>query len=727
MSIVAGDWEVTRATKNIRYIGNDHGGTAPSYATVIEFHRWLQGLADNAVATGDDELDITNTDPSRRSTDNIITLINGYNITATEAEHLYDGSIIQGTAGVDQMIWDGIVNFGNGSVQIQILRNGAVLTDDWWNRNVAGTHTGSANASVLTATGPTWTIGQWIGYTVYNVTDGSNGLITANTSNTVTAVLAGGVENDWDSADVYQIGQGLNANATAGISHRFMILVHDYIGSGGDIDGRRLLGTCRRFGNTYAEFNINGTSRGNNVLALTDSSDLNNTTAAATVASWNTIDNVKTDSGTTVSGVNAKDAVTLNVASGAALAIGEFITIGATGTSEYRITNIVTNALTITPGLDAATSGGEAVYNVGYGYRAIDVDNNTTNEYYYSEWDNPYSINQFYERMKWLTRDSSTQRIFGLSGELYRGITHQIVVDTPSATDFFACEPISWNTGTGMMLAIDSVSAATTMWIQILTGIAPTDGLTITGATSTATCVVNVTVTSRTISKPFCGQSTGSAIIGAYGFGIEKADLAATDKVTSLADVVITPPNNVENTVGGLTSGEDRVLVAPWNGSSYDTNGDPAITKDQLSLDTALSAANITAVVVQEAIPADTPSIGWIRVKDNNGFERRLYYSSWVGGTKTFNISGGDYGDGNEDFNVVGASTGNDVYIAYIDKLANATTATFTSVQSGVRQLVVIVRDGGTAGDGFGIKQFISAWSQTSSPQTITAIRTSDV
>jgi hypothetical protein len=131
MAINAAHWQIERDTKVISYIGDDHTGASPSYATVIEFHRWLQGLADDAVAVGNDELDITNVDPSRRSTDNIITLINGYTIGATEAEHLYDGSIIQGTAGSD--IWDGIVNFGNSDVQIQIIQDGQVLADDWWN------------------------------------------------------------------------------------------------------------------------------------------------------------------------------------------------------------------------------------------------------------------------------------------------------------------------------------------------------------------------------------------------------------------------------------------------------------------------------------------------------------------------------------------------------------------------------------------------------------------
>ncbi len=570
MSIVAADWTIDRSTKVIAYIGDDHDGASPSYATVIEFHRWLQGLADDAVASGDDELDITNVDPSRRSTDNIITLINGYTIGDTEAEHLYDGSIIYD--GGDE-IYDGIVNFGNSDVQIQIIQNGAVLADDWWNYN----------------------------------------------------------------------GGGLNADATAGISHRFMIKTRT---GGADIDGRRLIGTCRRFGYTYSEFTINGTARGNNVLALTDATDLNNQTASGTVAGWTGITNTE-------------------------------------------------------------------------GYASLDVDNDGTNEHYYSEWDKAsYTINQFYERMKYLVRDGSSETIYGLNGELFRGITHQIAISSPSGT-FQEPEEVSWGSGatagTGQLLAIDSTTAGTKMWIQLLTGVVP-NANTITGGTSGATATAG-TVTERTISKPFCGISTGSAIIGAYGFGIEVSDLTSSDKVTDLDNNVITPPNYVTNTVAGLVSGEDRVLVGPWDGSSTDSNGDPAIDKDQLSLATSLTADNITSVVVSEDIPSDTPSSGYIRVADDDGFERRLHYSSWD--SKTFTI---DTTDGNEDFATVNATAGNDVYIAYIDELASGSTASFTSVQSGTRQLVVIVRDGGSTP----IKQFISSWSQTSSASTITAIRTTD-
>jgi len=258
------------------------------------------------------------------------------------------------------------------------------------------------------------------------------------------------------------------------------------------------------------------------------------------------------------------------------------------------------------------------------------------------------------------------------------------------------------------------------LWIQILTGIAPitTDAITQSAPDAANATVGTVTDRSATISTPFVGASTGSALIGAYGVGVEATDLTSSDKVTDLGANVITPPNYVQNIVAGIVSGEDYVFVAPWDGVSTDVNGDPAVQKDQLSLDVDLTTDNVTGVTVTEAIPADTPAVGFIRVTDDNGFERKLHYSSWS--VSLFII---DTTDGNEDFAGVNATNTNDVYITYIDKLADATTATFTSVQSGSRDLVALIRDGGVSP----IKQFISAWSQTTSSQTITAIRTTDV
>ncbi|HEX9817710.1 MAG TPA: hypothetical protein VGA89_02350, partial [Patescibacteria group bacterium] len=364
--LVADDWQIERDTNAITYIGDAHDGSDPSYATVIEFHRWLQELADDAVAVGNDELDITNTNPSQRSTDNIITLVNGYLIDDTASEHLYDGSIIQND-GDD--IYDGVVNFGNADVQIQIIQNGAVIATPFWNQG----------------------------------------------------------------------GVGLNPDDTAGISHRFMIKTKD---GGTDVDGRRLIGIARRFNYTYQEFSINGTARGNNVLALADSSDLNNATESGTVSGWSA-DFVNTE-----------------------------------------------------------------------GYVAIDVDNDgniTGEDHYYSSWNldtgtHP-SINDFYEYAKYITRDGESSTIYGLAGELFRGITHSVALTDLTTGDWVEPEALSWPTGTGQLLAIDETTSgsATILYMQLLTGVAPTPTThTITGATNSASATVG-TVTEKTISKPFIG------------------------------------------------------------------------------------------------------------------------------------------------------------------------------------------------------------------------------
>ena len=147
------------------------------------------------------------------------------------------------------------------------------------------------------------------------------------------------------------------------------------------------------------------------------------------------------------------------------------------------------------------------------------------------------------------------------------------------------------------------------------------------------------------------------------------------------------------------------------------------INKNQFTLGGGgLSADNITTVTIAAGdegptIPADTPNDGYIRVTDDDGVERDLHYTSWTGSDFTIDTT-----DGNEDFATVNATAANNVWLAYINETASGTTATYTSVQSGSRNLVALVRDGG----GTPIKQFISSWSQTSSDQTITAIRTTD-
>ena len=581
---------------NIYYTGAAHGAAGAGYYTVIQLHRYLQDLADDAAAAGDDLIDITSITPSDRSTDNIITVKSGYalddvNGSATDAisEHLFDGSIIQEG---DGSIYDGLVVIAAEGMDLQIIQNGAVVADDFWNT--------VPNGETL---------------------------------------------------------KGLNRDAANGISHRFMLKVNN---AGTPIDGRRIVGITREFLKTYSEFKVNGTARGNNVLALTFADDLNNATAKATVGTWTTV----------------------------------------TNTTE--------------------------------GYAELDIDGNSTPEPYYSEWNKAsFSINQFYERMKWIAEcasgssDAATnETIYGLAGNIFRGITHELPINSgsQSVTDFSPFEPITWATGTGQMLAIDDVNAGTRMWMQILTGTAPTGAaVTITGGTSGATTPTTGGAIERVISTPFCGVSTGSALIGAYGFGLETADTSASDLFNDLDTNTNQPPNNVTFTVGGIVSGEDRVLVGPANGV--------ALRGDQGQVVAGGITSGATSVQIDTGTEAlgtgtpsetDTPVTGTIRVLGDDNVLARVTYTgrTFAAGSITFTGCTG----------APTAAATNAAFISYIDKLATGVTETFTVVYSNTpRSLFIRVRDGGTAGDNEGIKTFETTGSLGSAGGSTTAIRTTDV
>ena len=549
MALNHADWQI-QLNKAIRYIGPDHGVTGANYVTVLELHRFLQDLADNASVTNDDFLDITTVNPSDKKFDTIITLTNGYTLddahTTPASEFIYGGSIIQGTGGTEA-IYDGISVVGNRGVLVNVIQNGAIL----------------------------------------------------QTSNKF-----------WNETPFGETFPGLNADPANGVAMRFMVLVRT---AGADIDNSALIFTTREWGKTYSEFRIPSTGRGVNVVPLTFVDDLNNTTVIGTVAGWTTIT------------------------------------------------------------------------NVSEGFNLIDVNQDTTDEEYYSEWNrDTFSINEFYERMKWLTRNGETANdIYGLDGELFRGITHEIAISTGTGT-WAGAEVLTWTGGSGQLLAVDNTAAASanTLWLQLLTGVPPTNAQVLTGGTSGATATASGAATERPLSTPFCGASTGTSLVGAYGFSLEYADLAVNDRITALDGTTRAPPNNVTFTVNGILSGW-RVLVGPEDGAG-------GLDYDQLSNTNLLNGAAVTTVTVDEAIPANTPATGTIRIERTDGSYTRHPFSARSGaGPSTFTIT-------THDFSTNTAAIGANVFISYIDDASAGTSITYNTVQVSTQTLFVESRFGGT-------------------------------
>ena len=345
------------------------------------------------------------------------------------------------------------------------------------------------------------------------------------------------------------------------------------------------------------------------------------------------------------------------------------------------------------------------------GYQEIDLQNGDGAQPYYAKWDyDTYGVNDVYERTKWLTRRGTSSTIHGMDGELFRGITLDIDYDNELVAQPVEDEVFSWGTGatagTGIALAIDDNGVTGTIWIQLLTGVNPTDGMTLTGETSGATVEVNLAPTSRSISAQFFGTSTGSAIIGAYGICVDPSDAAQNDKFFDLNNVQRIPPNNQDFTVYGLVATEDYVIVA-WDDTGIDFN--------QLTLSTTLSGAAETAVVVTTAIPADTPQTGTIRIQLDDGRYRKQAYTSWA--TSTFTIASSNYTDPND------ATQPRNVFISYLDLLATATSEAVTIKYAADRTMYVRVRDGGTTP----IKTFETTATFNNAGGSSTAIRTTDL
>jgi len=704
---IADDFSVA-ANGNIRYVGS--GATY----TVIAFHRWLGDLMDDAQAAGNDILDITDATASERATDNLITLNSPYNIDDYAARFLFDGSIVQDGGNT---IYDGIVCFAPANTYLQILQNAKILSPNFWT-------------------------------TSYN-------------------------------ADVAQ-----------GISHRFMIKVRT---GGSDIDGRRIIGQTREVGKTFSEFRINGTSRGNNVLALQFSDDLNNATTESVIKSWTTISNTEgyrlidvnndtvneayySEWNRAIYSINqlyerAKylsrrgtvETSCADVGSNFQLGNGTITRQGqsfANGSNPqylvrayFQLQKVLAPTGTVTATL-YAHSGTFGTSSVGTGSAlatsdAVDLSSITTSyapvEFYFStpfemvastnyvlavEYSGGNGTNYLNVRGlassgthagnrsqytgSWAATATddlnfsiqTSNKLYTVPGELFRGVTHELNMTTPRSGTFSAVERITWpGGGSGILIAVDSAAASTKMWIQVLAGVAPTAGQLITGVTSAATGTTTGAPVERSLSYPFIGASTGSAIIGGYGVGVEYTDLTAADKLFDLTNTQRVPPNNVTFTVQGLVVGEDRVLVGPGSGGNLLTN--------QLLLNATLTGAAVTSLVVQSAIPSDTPSSGTIRVKCDSGIYKRIAYSSFTG--STFTIASTDFSTDN-------ATVGTDVFISYIDKLATATSESFTVVYSSDRSLFVRVRDGAASP----IKTFETTGTLGSAGGSATAIRTSD-
>ena len=652
MAITATDVSVA-VNGDIRWTG----GATPNY-TVLELHRFLQDLADDAQAAGNDLVDITSDTPSVRSTDNIITLNSPYNIDDTMAEHLYAGSITQDNG---DTVYSGLRVLGavnNSATQLMVIQDNNLYQ------------------FTTTPASPFWGT---------------------------------------------QASGGYNGSATAGILMR--ILVKTRI-NGADIDGKRVRVQARHWGDTYDFFNVS-LGEGEAVAAIGTTPDAQNDTAQGTVTLYADVLN---SGGTANAPTGGYQLIDLNNGNGNQPYYSQW-TFGARNLKAlWEYTKDLTGNGTAK---SVDSLGGERFLGVTHefdydGLSGAFTERETvvwgTKMFYNTLVSGPFTpgnyvtIGSLGAAGRVLFDDGVDELIVALEDTSITIANTDVITEFPGPGAGATSTTAAVNTGggatldndkdggTGLLLADD---ATNTVWIQLLTGIAPVDNLPLRGVTSGATALVNGAVTSRTVPKIFTGAFTGT-YIGAFGLGIDPLDLTASDTIQDLLGATQTPPNNVTFSVTGLVVGEDYVLVGPRAAG--------ILQKDQDTINGTLTDGVSTSITMTTAIPTDTPATGSIRVQDDNGVYAKQPYSSYTGSVYTMTT----FYEGSDNAN---ATTGNEAFISYIDKLAAAAQESFTGIYLADRDLFVRVRDGGTTP----IVTFESNAAQLlATGGTIAAIRNSD-
>ena len=206
---------------------------------------------------------------------------------------------------------------------------------------------------------------------------------------------------------------------------------------------------------------------------------------------------------------------------------------------------------------------------------------------------------------------------------------------------------------------------------------------------------------SPVVVSPF-GTFAGGKFFGAQGvyFTNLHGDDAQAFQLVDNSGTTRNPPNYQAFTVNGVVSG-DRVAVYEET-----SQGSGLVDKQQQQL--SAGANGLNALVVQTAIPVDTPSTGFIIVVDDDGTEIAYAYSAWTGSTYTVSISASTY------------TGGQYCYVPYVYEQATGTSVSETStIYVSDRYVVTKVRVAG-------ILPFVTSGTYNNTGYSGTAIRTTD-
>lgn len=309
--------------------------------------------------------------------------------------------------------------------------------------------------------------------------------------------------------------------------------------------------------------------------------------------------------------------------------------------------------------------------------------------------------------------------IFDMNGNDLPLTTETMTGVTSGGDGTLATVGTNTSAGTGTLIALDDDGTTGNVYVSVLTGTDPVDNSEIYGSTSNSNCLINGTPSIRTINNQFIGNYTGTNFQTNFGIAIDSTDAIVGDILPNLLGANQLPPNNQQGATTSIKAG-DTVTVYPWDGTSFDVNGDALPTFGEMTLAAGLTSGVSTSVDVGTGnIPNNTPATGFLRIERDSDNNLDLVEYSAHNGDDTFTLVGTAPST---------ATIGNTTMRALIDEEATVDgSLNYTAIYTAPPTKVAIkVQNGNTAAKNGPIKPFPTTAEFGSAGFSVGAVRTSD-
>jgi len=383
----------------------------------------------------------------------------------------------------------------------------------------------------------------------------------------------------------------------------------------------------------------------------------------------------------------------------------------------YPFTNFANGNTPITGGTSAATctagtpsAVGPAalspVITITFGTYSYDLLNgNGTRPYSVQIDGNGNTIENIYEYVKYITRDGESTTLNGYDGDQYYAIgDNYLNYESLAGGTFTLGNTVTGGTSGATGVIVSDHSTESSMVVRNVSGTFEVGETLTEGAVTATISTGGVEIIDPSKQSPF-GTFAGGKFFGARGVLLidMHADDANNYELIDTTNTRQVPPASISIAVNGLQSG-DKVSVFRTTGNNE------IIDRSQFTSHATNNTASSTSFEVQQTIPADTPTNGYIRVVDNSlNREARYAYTGWSGSTFT-NLSPA----------LTTTYEGTDTaYVPYIDTTSGGTSVSQSVTYAADTYVLTVVRMAGY--QPFKIKGQV-----ISTGYTTTAVRTPD-